>query len=84
MRKFAECWSDFEIVQQVAALPPVDSDMTDQVFKDLYLFDSLGTDEADPGYHGTPKGENALWRVGQMNNIRACVMDIVEREIIFA
>ena len=103
MRKFAECWPDFEIVQQVAAqipwranlklldrlrdvesrvwyarkalengwssnildmqiqgnliersgkstnnfpavLPPVDSDMVSQVFKDPYLFDFLGTD----------------------------------------
>lgn len=103
MRKFAECWSDFEIVQQVvaqipwrtnmklmdklntqeerlwyayktiengwssnvldlqiqsrliertgksvnnfpAALPPADSDMANQIFKDPYLFDFLGTD----------------------------------------
>ena len=103
MRKFAECWPDFEIVQQVVAqipwrtnrmlldklntqeerlwyahktiengwssnvlelqiqnrlmeragksvnnfpvaLPPVDSDMADQIFKDPYLFDFLGTD----------------------------------------
>ena len=96
MRKFAECWPDFEIVQQVvaqipwrtnrllldklpnaesriwyarqalvldlqiqsglmersgksvnnfsAALPPADSDMAVQIFKDPYLFDFLGTD----------------------------------------
>lgn len=103
MRKFAECWPDFEIVQQVvaqipwrtnmklmdklntqeeriwyayktiengwssnvldlqiqsrliertgksvnnfpAALPPADSDMANQIFKDPYLFDFLGTD----------------------------------------
>ena len=103
MRKFAECWSDFEIVQQVVAqipwrtnrmlldkldtqeeriwyayktiengwsstvldlqiqskliertgksvnnfpvaLPPADSDMANQIFKDPYLFDFLGTD----------------------------------------
>lgn len=103
MRKFAECWPDFEIVQQVVAqipwrtnmklmdklstqeerlwyahqtiengwssnvldfqiqsrllertgksvnnfpvaLPPADSDMADQIFKDPYLFDFLGTD----------------------------------------
>ena len=103
MRKFAECWSDFEFVQQVVAqipwrtnrmlldklnseesrkwyayktiengwssnvlelqiqsrlmersgrsvnnfpvaLPPADSDMVNQVFKDPYLFDFLGTD----------------------------------------
>lgn len=103
MRKFVECWSDFEIVQQVVAqipwrtnmklmdklntqeeriwyaqktiengwssnvldlqiqsrlfersgksvnnfaiaLPPVDSDMANQIFKDPYLFDFLGTD----------------------------------------
>lgn len=103
MRKFAESWTDFEIVQQVvaqipwrtnrmlldkldsmesriwyanktiengwssnvlelqiqgglmersgrsvnnfpAALPPADSDMINQVFKDPYLFDFLGTD----------------------------------------
>ena len=103
MRKFAECWPDFEIVQRVvaqipwrsnislldkladqksriwyaqktiengwskaildmqiesrlmersgksvnnfpAALPPTDSDMVNQVFKDPYLFDFLGTD----------------------------------------
>lgn len=103
MRKFAECWPDFQIVQQVVAqipwrtnrmlldkldteksriwyayktiengwssnmlelqiqsglmersgrstnnfpvaLPPADSDMVNQVFKDPYLFDFLGTD----------------------------------------
>lgn len=103
MRKFAECWPDFEFVQQVvaqipwrtnrmlldkldnresrvwyayktiengwsstilelqiqnclmersgksvnnfeAALPPMDSDMANQIFKDPYLFDFLGTD----------------------------------------
>ena len=103
MRKFAECWPDFEIVQRVVAqipwrtnrmlldklddqesriwyayktlengwsstilelqiqsglmersgksinnfpiaLPPVDSDMANQIFKDPYLFDFLGTD----------------------------------------
>ena len=103
MRKFAKCWPDFEIVQQVVAqipwrtnrllldkldtqeeriwyahktlendwsstsldlqiqsrliertgksvnnfpvaLPPVDSDMANQIFKDPYLFDFLGTD----------------------------------------
>lgn len=103
MRKFAECWPDFEIVQQIVAkipwrtniklmdklntpeerlwyaqktiengwssnvlelqiqsnllersgksvnnfpvaLPPPDSDMADQIFKDPYLFDFLGTD----------------------------------------
>ena len=103
MRKFAECWSDFEFVQRVVAqipwrsnislldklsdetsrvwyahktiehgwsksvldmqiqsglfertgksinnfnatLPPVDSDMASQIFKDPYLFDFLGTD----------------------------------------
>ncbi len=103
MRKFAECWPDFEIVQQVVAqipwrtnmklmdklntpeerlwyahktiengwssnvldfqiqsrlmertgksinnfpvaLPPSDSDMANQIFKDPYLFDFLGTD----------------------------------------
>lgn len=103
MRKFAQCWPDYEIVQQVAAqipwrtnlklidkledeesriwyaqkamengwsstildlqiqsklmertgrtvnnfpsaLPPVDSDMANQIFKDPYLFDFLGTD----------------------------------------
>ena len=103
MRKFAECWTDFEFVQQVVAqipwrtnlillnklnspesrvwyasktiengwssaildlqiqtglmkrsgksvnnfpiaLPPTDSDMANQIFKDPYLFDFLGTD----------------------------------------
>lgn len=103
MRKFAECWPDYEIVQRVAAqipwrsnislmdklsdeksriwyaqktiengwsktildmqiesklmersgkavnnfsaaLPPADSDLANQVFKDPYLFDFLGTD----------------------------------------
>lgn len=103
MRKFAECWSDFEFVQQVVAqipwrtnrmildkldskesrvwyayktiengwsskvlelqiesglmertgkstnnfsvaLPPLESDMANQIFKDPYLFDFLGTD----------------------------------------
>ncbi len=103
MRKFAECWPDYEIVQRVVAqipwrsnislmdklkdeesriwyaqktiengwsktildmqiesrlmersgkavnnfpiaLPPLDSDMANQVFKDPYLFDFLGTD----------------------------------------
>ena len=103
MRKFAECWSDYEFVQQVVAqipwrtnlmlldkldnkesriwyayktiengwsstilelqiqsclmersgksvnnfevaLPPIDSDMANQIFKDPYLFDFLGTD----------------------------------------
>lgn len=27
-----------------AALPPLDSDMANQIFKDPYLFDFLGTD----------------------------------------
>lgn len=103
MRKFAQCWQDYEIVQRVvaqipwrtnrmlldkldneesrvwyankaiengwsstvldlqiqsrlmertgktvnnfpAALPPLDSDMANQVFKDPYLFDFIGTD----------------------------------------
>lgn len=103
MRKFAECWTDYEIVQRVVAqipwrsnislmdklhdeesriwyaqktiengwsksvldlqiesgligragksvnnfpvaLPPLDSDMANQIFKDPYLFDFLGTD----------------------------------------
>lgn len=103
MRKFAQCWPDYEIVQRVvaqipwrtnrmlldkldsqesriwyaqkaiengwsstilelqiqsrlmertgktvnnflAALPPLDSDMANQIFKDPYLFDFLGTD----------------------------------------
>lgn len=103
MRKFAECWPDFEIVQRIVAripwrsnislmdkladeesriwyaqkaiengwsktildmqiqseliertgksinnfpvaLPPADSDMANQIFKDPYLFDFLGTD----------------------------------------
>ncbi|MCI8849480.1 MAG: DUF1016 domain-containing protein [Oscillibacter sp.] len=103
MRKFAQCWPDFKLVQQIvaqipwrtnrilldklndqesriwyaqkaiengwssavlelqiqsglmersgktvnnfpAALPPMDSDMANQVFKDPYLFDFLGTD----------------------------------------
>lgn len=86
MRKFAESWPDFEIVQRVvaqipfwyahkaiengwsktildlqietklmersgksvnnfpAALPPVDFDMVNEVFKDPYLLDFLGTD----------------------------------------
>lgn len=103
MRKFAECWPDFEIVQQVVAqlpwrtniklmdklntleeriwyarkaiengwsstilelqiqsklfertgksvnnfsvaMPPIDSDMANQIFRDPYLFDFLGTD----------------------------------------
>ena len=103
MRKFAQCWPDYEIVQQVVAqipwrtnrmlldklesqesriwyarkaiengwsstilelqiqsglmercgksvnnftvaLPPLDSDMANQIFKDPYLFDFLGTD----------------------------------------
>ena len=30
------------------------------------------------------KAENALEWVGRMNNIRACAMEIVEEEIIFA
>ena len=103
LRKFAECWLDYEIVQRVVAqipwrtnitlmdklktqeeriwyagktiengwsktvlelqiqsrlmertgktvnnfptaLPPIDSDMANQIFKDPYLFDFLGTD----------------------------------------
>lgn len=103
MRKFAQCWTDYEIVQRVVAqipwrtnitlmdklknqeertwyagktiengwsktilelqiqsglmertgktvnnfpvsLPPIDSDMANQIFKDPYLFDFLGTD----------------------------------------
>ena len=30
------------------------------------------------------KAENALEWVGRMNNIRACAMEIVEKEIIYA
>lgn len=113
MRKFAQCWPDYEIVQRVvaqlpwrsnitlmdklddaenriwyaqqaiengwsktildmqiqsglmersgktvnnflAALPPAESDMANQIFKDPYLFDFLGTD--------MPRPECLRWR----------------------
>lgn len=128
MRKFAECWSDSEIVQQVVAqipwrtnrmlldklntqeerlwyahktiengwssnvlelqiqnrliersgksvnnfpvaLPPVDSDMADQIFKDPYLFDFLGTDmprrEVEIERQLTEHIQNFLLELGQ-------------------
>lgn len=128
MRKFAECWPDFEIVQQVAAqipwrtnlklidklstqeeriwyaqktiengwssnvldfqiqsrllertgksvnnfpvaLPPADSDMADQIFKDPYLFDFLGTDmprrEVEIERQLTEHIQNFLLELGQ-------------------
>ena len=128
MRKFAECWPDFEIVQQVVAqipwrtnrmlldklntqeerlwyahktiengwssnvlelqiqnrlmeragksvnnfpvaLPPVDSDMADQIFKDPYLFDFLGTDmprrEVEIERQLTEHIQNFLLELGQ-------------------
>lgn len=42
MRKFADSWRDYEIVQRIAtqiALLPADSDMANQLFKGSYLFD---------------------------------------------
>ena len=128
MRKFAECWPDFEIVQQVVAqipwrtnrmlldklntqeerlwyahktiengwssnvlelqiqnrlmeragksvnnfpvaLPPVDSYMADQIFKDPYLFDFLGTDiprrEVEIERQLTEHIQNFLLELGQ-------------------
>ena len=128
MRKFAECWPDFEIVQQVVAqipwrtnmklmdklntqeerlwyayktiengwssnvldfqiqsrliertgksvnnfpvaLPPVDSDMANQIFKDPYLFDFLGTDmprrEVEIERQLTEHIQNFLLELGQ-------------------
>ena len=128
MRKFAECWPDFVIVQQVVAqipwrtnrmlldklntqeerlwyahktiengwssnvlelqiqnrlmeragksvnnfpvaLPPVDSDMADQIFKDPYLFDFLGTDmprrEVEIERQLTEHIQNFLLELGQ-------------------
>lgn len=128
MRKFAECWHDSEIVQQVVAqipwrtnrmlldklntqeerlwyahktiengwssnvlelqiqnrlieragksvnnfpvaLPPVDSDMADQIFKDPYLFDFLGTDmprrEVEIERQLTEHIQNFLLELGQ-------------------
>ena len=128
MRKFAECWPDFEFVQQVeaqipwrtnrmvldklntqeerlwyahktiengwssnvlelqiqnrlmeragksvnnfpVALPPVDSDMADQIFKDPYLFDFLGTDmprrEVEIERQLTEHIQNFLLELGQ-------------------
>ena len=128
MRKFAECWPDSEIVQQVVAqipwrtnrmlldklntqeerlwyahktiengwssnvlelqiqnrlieragksvnnfpvaLPPVDSDMADQIFKDPYLFDFLGTDmprrEVEIERQLTEHIQNFLLELGQ-------------------
>ncbi len=128
MRKFAECWPDFEIVQQVVAqipwrtnrlmldklntrderiwyahktiengwssnalasqiqsrlmertgksvnnfpvaLPPADSDMADQIFKDPYLFDFLGTDmprrEVEIERQLTEHIQNFLLELGQ-------------------
>ena len=128
MRKFAECWPDFEIVQKVVeqipwrtnsmlldklntqeerlwyahktiengwssnvlelqiqnrlmeragksvnnfpvALPPVDSDMADQIFKDPYLFDFLGTDmprrEVEIERQLTEHIQNFLLELGQ-------------------
>lgn len=128
MRKFAECWSDFEIVQQVVAqipwrtnmklmdklntqeerlwyayktiengwssnvldfqiqsrliertgksinnfpvaLPPADSDMANQIFKDPYLFDFLGTDmprrEVEIERQLTEHIQNFLLELGQ-------------------
>ncbi|MBQ6686210.1 MAG: DUF1016 family protein [Firmicutes bacterium] len=128
MRKFAECWSDFEFVQRVVAqipwrsnislldklsdetsrvwyahktiehgwsksvldmqiqsglfertgksinnfnatLPPVDSDMASQIFKDPYLFDFLGTDmprrEVEIERQLTEHIQNFLLELGQ-------------------
>lgn len=128
MRKFAECWPEFEIVQQVVAqipwrtnrmlldkldnresglwyaekiiengwssavldlqiqsrlfersgksvnnfsvaLPPLDSDMANQVFKDPYLFDFLGTDmprrEVEIEKQLTEHIQNFLLELGQ-------------------
>ena len=128
MRKFAECWPDFEIVQRVVAqipwrsnislmdklndeesriwyaektiengwsksvldmqiqsrllertgksvnnfpiaLPPADSDMADQIFKDPYLFDFLGTDmprrEVEIERQLTEHIQNFLLELGQ-------------------
>lgn len=128
MRKFAECWPDFEIVQQVVAqipwrtnmklmdklntqeerlwyayktiengwssnvldfqiqsrliertgksvnnfpvaLPPADSDMANQIFKDPYLFDFLGTDmprrEVEIERQLTEHIQNFLLELGQ-------------------
>lgn len=127
MRKFAESWSDFEIVQRAvaqipwptnislmdklkdeesriwyahkaiengwsetildlqiesklmersrksvnnfqAALPPVDSDMVNQVFKDPYLFDFLGTEmprrEVEIERQLTEHIQSFLYRIG--------------------
>lgn len=128
MRKFAECWPDFEIVQRIvaqipwrsnislmdklpdeesriwyaqktienvwsktildmqiqsglmectgksvnnfpAALPPADSDMANQIFKDPYLFDFLGTDmprrEVEIEHQLTEHIQNFLLELGQ-------------------
>ncbi len=128
MRKFAQCWPDFELVQQVvaqipwrtnrmlldkldssesrlwyarktiengwssavldlqiqsglmertgrsvnnfpAALPPADSDMVNQIFKDPYLFDFLGTDmprrEVEIEQKLTEHIQNFLLELGQ-------------------
>lgn len=128
MRKFAECWPDFEIVQRVVAqipwrsnislmdklpdkesriwyaqktiengwsktvldiqiqsgliertgksvnnfsvaLPPTDSDMVNQIFKDPYLFDFLGTDmprrEVEIERQLTEHIQNFLLELGQ-------------------
>lgn len=128
MRKFAECWPDFEIVQRVVAqipwrsnislmeklsdeesriwyaqktiengwsktildmqiqsgliertgksinnfpvaLPPADSDMANQIFKDPYLFDFLGTDmprrEVEIERQLTEHIQNFLLELGQ-------------------
>ncbi|MBP3617845.1 MAG: DUF1016 family protein [Lachnospiraceae bacterium] len=128
MRKFAECWPDFEFVQQVVAqipwrtnrilldkldkqeeriwyaqktiengwssavlelqiesrlyvrsgksvnnfsvaLPPVDSDVANQIFKDPYLFDFLGTDmprrEVEIERQLTEHIQNFLLELGQ-------------------
>ena len=128
MRKFAQCWPDYEIVQRVvaqipwrtnislmdklkteeeriwyagktiengwskailelqiqnrlmertgktvnnfpAALPPLDSDMANQVFKDPYLFDFLGTDmprrEVEIERQLTEHIQNFLLELGQ-------------------
>lgn len=128
MRKFTECWPDFEIVQQLVAqipwrtnrmlldkldtkderiwyahktiengwssnvlelqiqsglmertgksvnnfpiaLPPADSDMADQIFKDPYLFDFLGTDmprrEVEIERQLTEHIQNFLLELGQ-------------------
>jgi len=128
MRKFSECWPDFDIVQQVVAqipwrtnlklldklntveeriwyahktiengwsssvldfqiqsrlmertgkslnnfpvaLPPADSDMANQIFKDPYLFDFLGTDmprrEVEIERQLTEHIQNFLLELGQ-------------------